>query len=183
MARRGNRSWNEHHKGDGERANSMRIELRRPYKSIATLTTEELPNFAILIGRNGAGKTQLLDALKEGQAVIPDIGVDEIELYDMVSFHPPNTSVANRQVNQLAKVTAEAYLSPPSGQPPVKTAEAIFYQFASEVERDSSAKARDDFERNLRDEIRRLPDFAVFAGRRPRISIQGDTLSGGVGAP
>ena len=45
----------------------MRIELRESYKSIETLTTEDLPDFAILIGRNGAGKTQLLDALKEGR--------------------------------------------------------------------------------------------------------------------
>ena len=36
----------------------MKIELRQPYKSIQTLETQELPDFAILIGRNGAGKTQ-----------------------------------------------------------------------------------------------------------------------------
>ena len=141
----------------------MRIELNQPYKSISTLTTEELPDFAILIGRNGAGKTQLLGALKERQAVIPGIGTDEIESYDMVSFHPPNASRADRQVNQFAQVTADAYLSPPSGQPPIETAEAIFYQFVSDIERDSGAQARDDFERNLKVEIRRLPNFAVFA--------------------
>ena len=141
----------------------MRIELNQPYKSISTLTTEELPDFAILIGRNGAGKTQLLGALKERQAVIPGIGTDEIESYDMVSFHPPNASRADRQVNQFAQVTADAYLSPPSGQPPIETAEAIFYQFVSEIGRDSGAQARDDFERNLKVEIRRLPNFAVFA--------------------
>ena len=67
----------------------MRIELRQPYKSIATLETEDLPDFAVLIGRNGAGKTQLLGALKEGLAAILGIGVDEIESYDMVSFGPP----------------------------------------------------------------------------------------------
>ena len=142
----------------------MRIELGQPYKSIATLTTiEELPDFAILIGRNGAGKTQLLGALKDGLAVIPGISVDEIESYDMVSFHPPNTSRADRQVNQFAQVTADAYLSPPSGQSPIETAEAIFYQFVSDTERDSGAQAPDGFESNLRDEIRRLPPFAVFA--------------------
>ena len=66
----------------------MKIEFRQCHKSITDLNTEELPDFAILIGRNGAGKTQLLEALKEGRAGIPGIGVDEIELYDMVSFHP-----------------------------------------------------------------------------------------------
>ena len=141
----------------------MNIKLNNPYKSIAALETEDLPDFAILIGRNGAGKTQLLGALKEGQAVIPGIGVDEIELYDMVSSHPPNASRADRQVNQFAQVTADAYLSPPSGQPPIESAEAIFHQFVSDIGRDSGSQARDDFERNLRDEIRRLPDFAVFA--------------------
>ena len=141
----------------------MRIELRQQYKSIAHLTTEELLDFAIIIGRNGAGKTQLLGALKDGVAVIPGIGVDEIESYDMVSFHPPNTNRADRQVNQFAQATADAYLSPPSGQPPIETAEAIFEQFVSDIERDSWTQVRDDFERNLRDEIRRLPDFAVFA--------------------
>ena len=142
----------------------MKIELNRPYKSFRTLTiTEELPDFAILIGRNGAGKTQLLGALKEGLAVIPGIGRDEIESYDMVSFHPPNTSRADRQINQFAQVTADAYLSPPSGQPPIKTAEDIFYQFVGDIERDSGAQARDDFERNLTVEIQGLPDFTVFA--------------------
>ena len=141
----------------------MRIELNQPYKSISTLTTEELPDFAILIGRNGAGKTQLLGALKERQAVIPGIGTDEIESYDMVSFHPPNASRTDRLINQFALATADAYLSPPIGQSPIETAKEIFDQAASDIERDSSGQARDDFERNLRDEIRRLPDFAVFA--------------------
>ena len=81
----------------------MKIELRQPYKSIQTLETEELPDFAILIGRNGAGKSQILNALKEGQAVIPGMRVDEIELYDMVSFSPPNANVADRQANQFAR--------------------------------------------------------------------------------
>ena len=142
----------------------MKIELNRPYKSIATLTTtEELPDFVILIGRNGAGKTQLLGALSEGAAVIPGIGMDEIESYDMVSFHPRNTGRADHQGNRFAQVTADAYLSPPSGQSPIETAEAIFLQVVSDIERDSGAQACRDFERNLRDQIRRLPDFTVFA--------------------
>ena len=142
----------------------MRIEFKQQYKSILTLTTEELPNFAVLIGRNGAGKTQLLSALKEGLAVIPGIRVDDIELYDMVSFHTPNAGVGNRGANQFARSTADAYLlSPPGGRPPIETAAAIFGKFASDIERDSGVQARDDFGRNLRDEIRQLPDFAVFA--------------------
>ena len=142
----------------------MRIDLSGKYKSIATLTTDELPDFAILIGRNGAGKTQLLDALKGGVATIPGIGVNEIELRDMVSFHPPNSSRAIRHANQFAQDAADTYLLSPHGaQPPIETAEAIFDKFASEIERDSGGQARDDFVRNLRGEIRRLRHFTVFA--------------------
>ncbi len=141
----------------------MNIKLNSRHKSIAVLETEDLPGFTILIGRNGAGKTQILEALSEGRAVIAGIGRDEIERYDMASFLPPNVSRADRQVNQFAQATADAYLSPVGGQPPIETAAAIFNQFVNDIGSDSGSRARDDFECNLRDEIRRLPDFAIFA--------------------
>ena len=141
----------------------MRINLTRQYKSIATLTSEDLPDLAVLIGRNGAGKSQLLEALGGGQAVIPGIGRGEIELYDMVSFRVPNAGGGGRHSNQFARATAEAYLSPPAGQPPIETAAAIFGQFTSDTERDLGVQARDEFESTLRDEVQRVPDFAVFA--------------------
>ena len=142
----------------------MRIKLKRRYKSIATLRAEELPDFAVLIGRNGAGKTQFLDALDGGKAVIPGIGVDEIELYDMVSFCPPKTSRANRQSYRFAQATADAFLLPQRDGPPLsEVAAAIFDEFASDIQRNSGARARDDFERNLRDEVRHTPDFTAFA--------------------
>ena len=142
----------------------MKIGLRKSYKSIATLTTDEIPDFAVLIGRNGAGKTQLLDALSGGATTIPDIRVDEIEKYDMVSFHPPNSSRAIRHANQFAQDTADSYLLSPHGvQPPIETTAVIFEQFAREIERESGVQARDDFERDLRNEIQRLEHFSVFA--------------------
>ena len=152
----------------------MKIELRRPYKSIAALETEDLPEFAVLIGRNGAGKTQILSALDEGVATIPGIGIDEIELYNMVSFRTPNASQANRQANQFARQTADAYLLfQPGDQPLIETAATIFEQFARDIELNSGIQAREDFERNLRDEIRQLPDFAVFAARDRGPSYKG----------
>ena len=123
----------------------MRIELNQPYKSIVDLTTEDLPDFAVLIGRNGAGKTQLLDALKEGRAKVPGIDMSEIELYDMASFVPPNTRQVDRHANQFAQVTGDTFLTPPRGQPPIETTKAIFDQFVNDIERSSGVQARDDF--------------------------------------
>ena len=141
----------------------MRIDLRQPYKSIQSLTTEELPDFAVLIGRNGAGKTQLLAALKEGQAVVPGVDVKEIELYDMVSFHPPNAGSANRHANQFAKAAANRYLvGLPDDHSLIEVAKDIFNEHADEIERTSGRTQRDEFTRKLRGDIRRLPDFSIF---------------------
>ena len=144
----------------------MRIDLRRPYKSIWSLTAEELPDFVILIGRNGAGKSQLLEALEQRVAVIPNISVAEIEKYDMGSFYPPNAGEANRHSNQFARDTADAYLLHRIGNTSLKeSALQIFNQFTSEIEHNSGVQARDNFVRNLRDEIRQMRDFDVFATR------------------
>ena len=143
----------------------MRIELKQPYKSIETLTTEDFAYFAVLVGRNGAGKSQLLGALREGRAVLPGIGVDDIELYDMLSFRPPQGEGANRHANTFAQTTADTFLSSQhGGQPPIETAADIFVQCLRDIERNSGVGAREDFEQNLRGEVRSLPDFAVFAG-------------------
>jgi len=142
----------------------MNIVLTEPHKSISCLTTEGLPDFALLIGRNGAGKTQIFEALKQGHASIPGIDVDDIELYDMHSFNPPNTNEANRHVNQFAMRTADAYLTAgPNGHRPIETADAIFRRFADDFERSSGIQARDEFVRDLRDDLRRLPDFRTYA--------------------
>ena len=141
----------------------LQIPFNVPYKVFETLETEELPDFAILIGRNGSGKSQLLDALMRGAAKIPDIRTSEIELYDMGSFHPPNANYATRSAYQFARTAADAYLLPQGGRPPIEMAKIIFKRFANDIERDSGAKAREDFESNLREEIRQLPDFAEFA--------------------
>ena len=152
----------------------MKIQLKEPYRSIAVLTTEDLPDFAMLIGRNGAGKSQLLAALAEGQALIPGIGVDEMELYDMGSFHTGNANQANRNANRFARTTADAFLlSQAGGRPLVEVAANIFKAVSRHIENESGAQARDDLGRNLRGEIRRLPDFGVFAVGEPRSLYHG----------
>lgn len=142
----------------------MRIKLKRPYKSIRTLSIKELPDFGVLIGRNGAGKSQLISALKEGHAEVSGIERDDIELYDMVSFRSPNSGNGGWGFNHFARTAADAYLLARSSEPAlIETAKNIFNRFAGEAERESGVQGREEFARNLRNEIRRLPDFGVFA--------------------
>ena len=162
----------------------MRIDLKQPHNSITTLTTEELADFAVLIGRNGAGKTQLLAALKAGHAVIQGIAVDDIELYDMVSFSPRNTNSANRSANQFARMTANAYLrGTHDSRPPIEVAAEIFDRFIGGTETTLTVETRDELSRNLREEIRRLPDFAVYPHGGGPFSLYKKTLNKQVMAP
>ena len=149
----------------------MRIDLQKPYKSIATLTTGALPDFAVLIGRNGAGKTQLLEALKEGHTKVSGIRLDDIELYDMNSFQAPNLNVGNRGFNHFGKATADAFLLAPSGKrSPIEIAAETFDEFAGEREAEPGGDGREQFVGSLMDEIRRMPDFKFFPPSQERPS-------------
>ena len=89
--------------------------------------------------------------------------MDEIELHNLSSFHPPNTNQAGRNTNQFALNTTDAYLLSQSGRPaPIETAAAIFNGAISDIEHNSGAEERDDFVRRLKWEIQGTSDFAVF---------------------
>ena len=121
---------------------ALTISLERQHLSIGTLVCPVLPDFAVLTGRNGAGKTQLLHALMERHAVVPGIPQHEIELYDMFSFSPPNNRPGNRHSNQFARKTASDYLHGTQGPPPVTIAAEIFDRYTAEIERECGMLAR-----------------------------------------
>ena len=125
----------------------------------------------------GQARTQLLDALKEGHAVVSGIGLDDIELYDMTSFRPPNVNVGNRGFNQFGKSAADAFLlAPPGNRPPVETAAEIFDRFAGESEAESSADEHEEFVRNLKNKIQRMPNFTFFPPSQDQKSPYHQTL-------
>ena len=144
------------------------IELNQPYHSIRTLESPELPDFTVLIGRNGAGKTQLLEALAEGHAAASGTPQHEIERYDIVSFCAANNNRGNRGSNQFARTTASAYLRGDRGPAPIAVAAEIFEEFCPAEEEEGSEKLHDEFVRDLRDRINRTPDFHVFPGERTK---------------
>lgn len=52
----------------------MKIKLNAEYKSLQTLNEIDLPNFVILTGLNGAGKSQLLQSISSNKAELEDEG-------------------------------------------------------------------------------------------------------------
>ena len=141
----------------------MKITLRGPYMSIGSLNTEDLPGFAVLIGRNGSGKTQLLSAIKEGKARFGQIDVEGIEHYDMLSFHPSDTAQADRNANQFGTAVADQYFTASSSGPaPFDIAREIFEFAAEKIKRENGNEGCTALESALRTRIRRLPDYAMF---------------------
>ena len=66
----------------------MKMKLRNPYGSIKRLDACDLPDFAVLIGRNGVGKTQLLTGIAERQITGLAHSTATIEKYDIREFRP-----------------------------------------------------------------------------------------------
>lgn len=63
------------------------ITFRHTCLSIGTPTCPELPDIAVLTGRNGAGKRGCLQAPKNGNAMVSSIRENEMALDDIGSFH------------------------------------------------------------------------------------------------
>ena len=46
---------------------TLRLTLQTPHISIKAFPTVEIPDFTIITGRNGSGKSHLLDAIVQGK--------------------------------------------------------------------------------------------------------------------
>ena len=140
----------------------MHIELKHPYLSIKKLNGFDLPDFSVLIGRNGVGKTQLLDAIAKGVVTVSDIPQSRIEKYDINSFQPRSAARVGWGNSVFAESTAEKYFARKSGPAPAKISENIFQKILETFQLKENADRRRDFEETLRSKILTIPDFNVF---------------------
>ena len=144
----------------------MYIELNQPYLSIREMSRIELPDFSVLIGRNGVGKTQLLDAIANGFAPVSDIPTSEIEKYDVNSFQPGNLARAGWGHGVFSERTAERYFSNVSGPAPVEIARNIYSDTLKDFQLKEGSEEHSQFEELLLSHLHQIPDFEYF----PRIN-------------
>ena len=140
----------------------MKIELNRSYLSIKKLATVDLPDFTVLIGRNGVGKTHLLEAIKAGHASIPGIQTSEIEKYDIRSFQPKESEGTGWDGANFAQKTVEKYFSTSPDSTLVNIAERVFLENFDELNPDDGFESRKQFAEAIRREISKIPDFDLF---------------------
>lgn len=83
----------------------MKLFFLKTYKSISSFPEIELPNFVVLTGVNGAGKSHLLEAIENGSIQIDDITVNHqtrpIRRFDWANLIPQDTGAfAPYQITQ-----------------------------------------------------------------------------------
>ena len=69
----------------------MKLEFVSQYKSIKKFDIVDLDDFSIFTGKNGSGKTQLLQAIKNGNVEFDSFKSDEIVYFNLNTFKTTNT--------------------------------------------------------------------------------------------
>ena len=140
----------------------MHVTLKTPYRSIKQMDGFDLPDFAVLIGRNGVGKTQLLTGISEGHIVVSGLSRPGIELYNFSSFRSSDSRPSNWGASEFPRTTVERYFTPTVGDPLVKVAEDIFHDTIKTFNLEHDFDRRREFVEQCREIVRSLPDFAVL---------------------
>ena len=149
----------------------MRLKLKHPYLSIKSLNTTDLPSFSVLIGRNGVGKTQLLDGIVQGHVEVPGISIAEIQKFDINTFQPGNSARVQWGNCVFAERSAERYLSGKPGDIPIQIAEEIFLDTLREYKIKDASDGRERFEEQYRSRIRQIPEFTYFPRLRDTAAL------------
>ena len=140
----------------------MRLRLKRSYLSIKQMEEFDLPDFSVLVGRNGVGKTQLLDAVEKGRISVEGWAGQRIEKFDMNSFQPKDSGPAGWVDSTFPQGTVMQYFAGTSDDAPVKVARDIFEQVLKDFGLDETEEERRNFENILREEIKQLSDFQIL---------------------
>jgi|ERR1043165_1126764 ABC-type branched-subunit amino acid transport system ATPase component len=80
----------------------MKLTFVEKYKSIDKLKEVVLPDFTTLVGKNGSGKTQLLEAIALGKIKVDNTHTNNIRYFNLFSFSIANQeSVSARRLDDL----------------------------------------------------------------------------------
>ena len=146
----------------------MHVELKNSIPAIKQMGTFELPDFAVLIGRNGVGKTQLLRAIASGSVVVSGVPSSDIEEYDVNTFQPNDSGNGGWGNSAFFHVTVERYFSKKLGPPLVEVAKNIFQETLDNFDLNNDPDERRKFEEAVRLKIRNLPDFSILGSMKDK---------------
>ena len=140
----------------------MHFSLNQSFSCIKSLDAFELPDFAVLIGRNGVGKTRLLSGIQDGSIAVSGLPREDIEFYSFDSFRSGDSGAASWKAVEFHRNVVEQYFTPSAGPPLVEVAERIFQETLDRFKLSNDVERRRKFEEAIRRGIRSLPDFEVL---------------------
>ena len=155
----------------------IQIEFKEPYLSIKNLRNCELPDFTVLIGRNGVGKTQLLEAITrvKVQVTVSNLPISEIKMYNLGSFRPLDSNRASWGDCTSAESAVEKYFnsSVKGTSSPVVVAKNIFEEILSGFGLTEGSDNRLQFEDEFRNGISSQEGPIVFVIQGNRLDALG----------
>ena len=149
----------------------MHVELKHTIPPIKQMGKFELPDFAVLIGRNGVGKTQLLKAIASGSVVVSGVSPSDIEKYDIDSFQPNDSGPGGWGNSAFFHITVEKYFSKKFGPSLVKVAKNIFQETLDTFDLNNNPDGRREFEEAVRMIIRDVPDVSILGNMKGKDSV------------
>lgn len=147
----------------------LRLTLKNPFGSILTLDACPLPDFAVLIGRNGVGKTQLLAGIADGKISGAWREPQQPERYGISSFRTRSSGSAVYSGSVFAEGTAQRFFRGTGGQSPAELAGEIFDRTIEQYGLAPGAHGWQEFEEALRSWIDE-PDFRRVGVVRARLA-------------
>ena len=140
----------------------MHFSLNQPFACIKSLNEFELPEFAVLIGKNGVGKTRLLSGIQDGSIPVSGLPREDIEFYNFTSFRSGDSGTGSWEASGFHRQVVERYFAPSAGSPLVEVAERVFQETLDRFELSHDDERRREFVEAILRKIRSLPDFEIL---------------------
>ena len=135
----------------------MHVKLKNRMPSIQQMDDFHLPDFAVVIGRNGVGKTQLLKAIAGGSVVISEVSSSDVKLYDINSFQPQDSGKGGWGHASFFHMTVARYFSAESGLPLIQVSKEIFTETLNKLGLVHDPSGRNEFEERCENGNRKSP--------------------------
>ena len=97
----------------------MKLTFRQAHESIRQFTPVDLPDFSIITGLNGSGKTHLMRSIKAGKVIADTIPIHEIGYYTYHDFLVPSSQTLNSQQIETQKQQTWQHFNGTQGNPKV----------------------------------------------------------------
>ena len=121
---------------------TMLLKFNSKHKSIPAFEDTEIDNFTIITGKNGSGKTQLLESIRDGHTQVMGIQLNEIQYFNYSTFQIPKEQLVSTENIKREKIGLwQRFVTQPAKNKPYP--KGTFQQFKSNILSEEVKKLED----------------------------------------